>query len=78
MTRLAAVRKLAEAGVYVHVNIAPIIPAITDHRNRGDCRGGGRAWRVERVAGYRSACPTKSRRCFATGSTFIFPTARPR
>lgn len=30
MTRLAAVRKLAEAGVYVHVNIAPIIPAITD------------------------------------------------
>ena len=30
MTRLAAVRKLAEAGVYAHVNIAPIIPAITD------------------------------------------------
>ena len=29
--RLDAVRKLAEAGVYVHVNIAPIIPAITDH-----------------------------------------------
>ena len=30
-TRLAAVRKLAEAGVYAHVNIAPIIPGITDH-----------------------------------------------
>lgn len=30
-TRLAAVRKLAEAGVYTHVNIAPIIPGITDH-----------------------------------------------
>jgi DNA repair photolyase len=30
MTRLAAVRKLADAGIYVHVNIAPIIPAITD------------------------------------------------
>ncbi len=30
MTRLAAVRKLSEAGIYVHVNIAPIIPAITD------------------------------------------------
>ncbi len=31
MKRLDAVRKLADAGVYVHVNIAPIIPAITDH-----------------------------------------------
>jgi DNA repair photolyase len=30
LTRLAAARKLADAGVYVHVNIAPIIPAITD------------------------------------------------
>lgn len=30
LTRLAAVRKLADAGVYVHVNIAPVIPAITD------------------------------------------------
>jgi DNA repair photolyase len=29
--RLDAVRKLSCAGVYVHVNIAPIIPAITDH-----------------------------------------------
>jgi DNA repair photolyase len=29
--RLEAVRTLAEAGIYVHVNIAPIIPAITDH-----------------------------------------------
>jgi DNA repair photolyase len=29
--RLDAVRKLSAAGVYVHVNIAPIIPAITDH-----------------------------------------------
>jgi DNA repair photolyase len=29
--RLEAVRVLANAGVYVHVNIAPIIPAITDH-----------------------------------------------
>ena len=31
MTRLAAVRKLSDAGIYVHVNISPIIPAITDH-----------------------------------------------
>jgi len=31
MTRLAAVRKLADAGIYVHVNISPIIPAVTDH-----------------------------------------------
>ncbi len=31
MTRLAAVRKLSEAGIYVHVNIAPVIPAITDN-----------------------------------------------
>lgn len=31
MTRLAAVRKLSDAGIYVHVNIAPIIPAVTDH-----------------------------------------------
>ena len=30
MTRLAAVRKLANAGIYTHVNIAPVIPAITD------------------------------------------------
>lgn len=30
MTRLAAVRKLADAGIYTHVNIAPVIPAITD------------------------------------------------
>ena len=29
--RLDAVHKLADAGVYAHVNIAPIIPAITDH-----------------------------------------------
>ena len=29
--RLDAARKLSAAGVYVHVNIAPIIPAITDH-----------------------------------------------
>ncbi|MFN3620234.1 PA0069 family radical SAM protein [Sphingorhabdus sp.] len=29
--RLAAARKLADAGIYVHVNISPIIPAITDH-----------------------------------------------
>lgn len=29
--RLDAARKLSDAGVYVHVNIAPIIPAITDH-----------------------------------------------
>ena len=29
--RLEAVRKLSDAGIYVHVNIAPIIPAITDH-----------------------------------------------
>lgn len=29
--RLDAVRKLADAGIYAHVNIAPIIPAITDH-----------------------------------------------
>ncbi len=29
--RLDAVHKLSAAGVYVHVNIAPIIPAITDH-----------------------------------------------
>lgn len=31
LKRLEAVRQLADAGVYVHVNIAPIIPAITDH-----------------------------------------------
>ena len=31
ITRLAAVRKLTDAGIYVHVNISPIIPAITDH-----------------------------------------------
>lgn len=31
MTRLAAVRKLSDAGIYVHVNIAPVIPAVTDH-----------------------------------------------
>ncbi len=29
--RLAAVKKLSEAGIHVHVNIAPIVPAITDH-----------------------------------------------
>jgi DNA repair photolyase len=29
--RLAAVRALRDAGVYTHVNIAPVIPAITDH-----------------------------------------------
>ncbi len=29
--RLAAVRALRGAGVYAHVNIAPVIPAITDH-----------------------------------------------
>ena len=29
--RLEAVRKLSEAGIYVHVNIAPVVPGITDH-----------------------------------------------
>jgi DNA repair photolyase len=29
--RLAAIRTLRDAGVYTHVNIAPVIPAITDH-----------------------------------------------
>ncbi len=29
--RLIAVKRLSEAGIYAHVNIAPIIPAITDH-----------------------------------------------
>ena len=29
--RLEAVKKLRDRGVYVHVNIAPVIPAITDH-----------------------------------------------
>ncbi|GLT01472.1 radical SAM protein [Sphingobium jiangsuense] len=29
--RLAAVRALSEAGIPVHVNVAPVIPAITDH-----------------------------------------------
>ena len=29
--RLEAVQKLSEAGVPVHVNIAPVVPAITDH-----------------------------------------------
>lgn len=31
MKRLDAVRELSDAGIHVHVNIAPIIPAITDH-----------------------------------------------
>jgi DNA repair photolyase len=29
--RLEAVRKLSEAGIYVHVNIAPVVPGINDH-----------------------------------------------
>ncbi len=29
--RLDAVRALSDAGIYCHVNIAPVIPAITDH-----------------------------------------------
>jgi DNA repair photolyase len=29
--RLDAVRKLSEAGIHVHVNIAPVVPGITDH-----------------------------------------------
>lgn len=29
--RLQAVQKLNDAGIYVHVNIAPVVPAITDH-----------------------------------------------
>lgn len=29
--RLAAVRALAEAGIPVHVNVAPIVPGLTDH-----------------------------------------------
>lgn len=31
LKRLEAVRELAQAGVPVHVNVAPVIPAITDH-----------------------------------------------
>jgi DNA repair photolyase len=29
--RLEAVQKLSEAGIHVHVNIAPVVPGITDH-----------------------------------------------
>ncbi|MEO9469097.1 PA0069 family radical SAM protein [Parasphingorhabdus sp.] len=29
--RLAAVKMLSDAGIYVHVNIAPVIPGLTDH-----------------------------------------------
>ncbi|MEH6789631.1 PA0069 family radical SAM protein [Parasphingorhabdus sp.] len=29
--RLEAVRTLSDAGIHVHVNIAPVVPAITDH-----------------------------------------------
>ena len=29
--RLEAVQTLSEAGIYVHVNIAPVVPGITDH-----------------------------------------------
>lgn len=29
--RLAAVKMLRDAGIYVHVNIAPVIPGLTDH-----------------------------------------------
>ncbi|WP_417594779.1 PA0069 family radical SAM protein [Parasphingorhabdus sp.] len=29
--RLEAVMKLSKAGIYVHVNIAPVVPGITDH-----------------------------------------------
>ncbi len=29
--RLDAVRQLSEAGIYTHVNIAPVVPGITDH-----------------------------------------------
>ena len=29
--RLEAVQKLSDAGIYVHVNIAPVVPGITDH-----------------------------------------------
>ncbi len=29
--RLEAVQQLSEAGIYVHVNIAPVVPGITDH-----------------------------------------------
>lgn len=29
--RLAAVRKLSDAGIKVHVNVAPLIPAVNDH-----------------------------------------------
>ncbi len=29
--RLEAVQKLSEAGIHVHVNVAPVVPGITDH-----------------------------------------------
>ncbi len=39
--RLALVKALAEAGVPVGVNVAPVIPQLTDSRARVDPRGGG-------------------------------------
>ncbi|WP_017671310.1 PA0069 family radical SAM protein [Blastomonas sp. AAP53] len=41
--RLAAIRALAEAGVPVHINISPVIPAITDHEIEGLVAAGAAA-----------------------------------
>ncbi len=45
--RLEAVRKLSEAGVYVHVNIAPVVPGITDHE-------------IESIVAAAAECGTRS------------------
>lgn len=42
--RIAALRTLAQAGIHTHVNVAPVIPAITDHEieaivERAACAG---------------------------------------
>ena len=46
--RLAAIRKLAEAGIPVSVNVAPIIPGLTDHEIPKNSQGRRRSRRIFR------------------------------
>ena len=73
--RLAALRRLAEAGCPTRVSVAPIIPGLNDHEIEAilaAARDAGVS-----AAGYVCCgCRARSGRCSATGSSATIPTAR--
>ncbi len=72
--RLAALRELAAAGIPVGVNVAPIIPGLTDHEDTGDSEGGGGSGRDLGGLPQPVRLPLRRwRHCLKNGWKHIFP-----